>query len=272
MARYGVLGDIHANREALDAALAGLDARGVSDLLCLGDIVGYNADPVDCVRLLRDRNARAIAGNHDLMGIGKLGFERAATKVEYSLRKTRRMLSAEAAEYLGALPGHRVVDERVVMIHGGVRRVDDYIASIPRIAENAAYFRQDYPERRICLFGHTHHPKVYEVDGDSVTEIAAQGTVELRPDRTYFINPGSVDPSRKHGEKRAEFAILDTGRLSIAFHSAPYDFALAEDKARSAGHRIGPLTERLYELRRRISGSDHLIRFRRARAAPNKVV
>jgi predicted phosphodiesterase len=252
MARYGVLGDIHANREALDAALAGLDALGVRDLLCLGDIVGYNADPSDCVALLRARHARAIAGNHDLMGIGRLGFERAATKVEYSLRRTRRELSREAVEYLSDLPGHRLIDSRVLMIHGGVRQVDDYIASVPRIGENAAYLRDDYPTARICLFGHTHHPKVFEVDGTDVRELPAQGTVELRPDRTYFINPGSVDPSRKHGEKVAEFAILDTGRPSISFHSAPYDHVLAEDKARHAGHRIGPITERLYEWRRRI--------------------
>lgn len=252
MARYGVLGDIHANREALDAALAALDAIGVGDLLCLGDIVGYNADPVDCVQTLRERNAVAIAGNHDLIGIGRMGFDHTAVKVEYSLRRTRRSLSREATEYLALLPATRALGDRVVMIHGGVREVDEYIASPARISQNARYLREDYPRARICLFGHTHHPKVYEVDDDyGVTELAAEKTVGLRNDRTYFINPGSVDPSRKRESKLAEFAVLDTARNAVTFHAAPFDHALAEARARSTGYRIGPLMDRLYEWRRR---------------------
>jgi len=253
MARYGVLGDIHANREALDAALAGLDARGVANLLCVGDIVGYNADPVECVRVLRERNACSIVGNHDLIGIGQMGFERTATKVEYSLRRTRKALSVEVARYLAELPMRRAIDERLVLIHGGVREVDQYIANPARIAENAAYLREDFPGARLCLFGHTHHPKVYEVDGGEVVEREAAGVVALRADRTYFINPGSVDPARKRESKRTEFAILDTDALTIEFLSAAYDHVLAEDRARSAGYRIGPLVDRLYEYRRRIA-------------------
>ena len=69
MARYGVLGDIHGNREALEAALAALEAVGCERLLCVGDIVGYNADPDECVALVRGRGIQSIAGNHDLIGL-----------------------------------------------------------------------------------------------------------------------------------------------------------------------------------------------------------
>jgi predicted phosphodiesterase len=74
MALYGVLGDIHGNSEALLAALAALERRGVRHLVCVGDIVGYNADPDECAALLRERRAVSIAGNHDLIGLGRLGF------------------------------------------------------------------------------------------------------------------------------------------------------------------------------------------------------
>jgi predicted phosphodiesterase len=255
MARYGVLGDIHANGEALDAALAGLDALGVKNLLCLGDIVGYNADPIGCIQRLRARHACAVAGNHDLIGIGRLGFERTATKVEYSLRRTRRALSREAAEYLATLPARRAICERIVLIHGGVRAVDEYIASPPLIARNAAQLREDFPQARICLFGHTHHPKVYEVQGDEVRELPAVGRVALRKDRVYFVNPGSVDPSRKRDSRLAQYAVLDTEQLAVEFLSAPYDHARAESRARTGGYRIGPVMDRLYEWRRRYRGS-----------------
>ncbi len=76
MALYGVLGDIHGNKEALAAVLEALHGRGVEQLLCVGDVVGYNADPDECALLLRAAGALSIAGNHDLIGTGRLGFER----------------------------------------------------------------------------------------------------------------------------------------------------------------------------------------------------
>ena len=80
--RYGILGDIHGNREALEAVLAFLKRGGVSRLLCLGDFVGYNADPDDCVAVLRDRRPWAVAGNHDLIGLGQLDAARCSSRAE----------------------------------------------------------------------------------------------------------------------------------------------------------------------------------------------
>ena len=97
MALYGVLGDIHGNREALAAALDRLDAIGVERLLCVGDLVGYNADPDACVAIIRARGAVVIAGNHDLIGTGRLGFERCSNKAMHSLKRTRRTLSPRSA-------------------------------------------------------------------------------------------------------------------------------------------------------------------------------
>jgi predicted phosphodiesterase len=90
MAVYGVLGDIHGNREALEAALAGIDAIGVDRVICVGDLIGYNADSDACVRILQGRDALCIAGNHDLIGTGRLGLERCSNKAQpWSATKTR---------------------------------------------------------------------------------------------------------------------------------------------------------------------------------------
>ena len=116
MALYGVLGDIHGNLEALEAVLAALDARGARELLCIGDVIGYNADPDACVALLRSRGARVIAGNHDLIGTGRLGFERCSNKARYSLKRTRRRLAPESVAWLTALPANRLVEDSIARL------------------------------------------------------------------------------------------------------------------------------------------------------------
>jgi predicted phosphodiesterase len=256
MAVYGLVADIHGNREALAAALAALDRRKVRRLLCLGDIVGYNADPDECVALLRERGALAIAGNHDLIALSRLDFARCSNKARYSLQRTRRKLSPASAAYLAALPDHRVIDERVVLVHGGVRDVEQYMVNGAHIKQNAEYLGADYPGARLCFFGHSHEQKIYRVDGDGVEELPCQPHNALSRDALYFVNPGSVDASRKHAHKFAECAILDTGAATLEFLRLPYDAAATEAKAAVFGYRITPWMDRLYAWRRRLVRRD----------------
>jgi len=252
MAIYGVLADIHGNREALVAALAALETRSLDYLICAGDIIGFNADPNGCVDLLREREIPAVAGNHDLIGIGRLGFSRCANKVIYSLKRTRRLLTPKSVSYLSALPLHRMVEDQVLLTHAGIRDVEQYVRSPAQVLQNAAHLRAEFPQARICLFGHIHEQRVFEVNGDMVQELPAKGVISLRHDRTYFVNPGSIDAARKRGERRAEWALLDTGGWTVEFQSAPYDHGLSEAKAVDGGYRIGPVVDRLYTLRRRL--------------------
>ena len=254
MAIYGVLGDIHGNREALEAVLVRLDSLGVRRLLCVGDLVGYNADPDACVAMLRQRGALSIAGNHDLIGTGLLGFERCSNKAMHSLRRTRRRMAPATAEYLRTLPAHRRLEQRVLLTHGGVRDVQQYMTRPAHILENAAYLREDFPGARVCFFGHTHEQRVFEVSGDVVNEVPAAGCVALAPLAEYFINPGSVDASRKRTCKEAEFAVFDSERFTVEFHRTPYDEATTEAKAAAHGFRIDRWRDRLYDVQRRFLG------------------
>jgi len=253
MARIGILGDIHGNREALAAALAALERAGVQRLACVGDIVGYNADPDECVATVRERRMLAIAGNHDLIAVRRLGFGRCANNAAYALRRTRREIAPETVAYLEALPMAREIEPGVLMVHGGVRDVQQYMTSRSLIAQNAAWLREDFPQARVCFFGHSHEQKVYEVDGEA-REITADRLL-LDPKKTYFINPGSVDASRKNRRKLAECAVLD-GDL-IEFVRVPYDAAATECKAAAFGYRIPRWVDRAYSLRRRLSRLPH---------------
>jgi predicted phosphodiesterase len=267
VARYGVLGDIHGNREALEAVLRALDERGVRQFLCVGDVVGYNADPDECVELLRGRRVATIAGNHDLISQRRLDFSRCSTIAEYALRRTRRTLGSDAAAWLAGLPDHVFPEPHVVLVHGGVRDVQLYMATPALVAENAKFLAEDHPGARICFFGHSHEQRVYEVNGDAVTEVPTDGQVLLRKENTYFINPGSVDASRKHRHKFAECALFDSAFGSLEFLRVRYDAAATEAKAAAFGYRINPLTERLYRLRRRTASAARRLAARRPAAA-----
>ncbi|HYR33285.1 MAG TPA: metallophosphoesterase family protein [Burkholderiales bacterium] len=252
MALYGILGDIHGNFEALEAVLDALDARGVGRLLCVGDVIGYNADPDACVALLRARGAQVIAGNHDLIGTGRLGFERCSNKARYSLKRTRRRLSSFSIDWLKTLPPHRLVEGRIALVHGGVRDVQLYMTTPQHIRRNAALLREDFPGARVCFFGHSHEQRLYGVAGEEVRELPTNGVYHLAPDQLYFVNAGSVDAQRKRSHKLAEFAVFDSSAWTVEFHRVRYDAAATEAKAAAGGYRITPLLDRLYTWRRRL--------------------
>jgi len=247
MALYGVLGDIHGNLEALQAVLAAFDARGVEQLLCVGDVVGYNADPDECAALLRARHALAIAGNHDLIATGGLGFDRCSNKARYSLSRTRKRLAPETAAWLRTLPANRIVEGSIALVHGGVRDVQLYMTTRDHIRANAELLAADFPAARVCFFGHSHAQKLHDAAGDD----QPLGT-PLERSRVYFINAGSVDAQRKRGERLAECALFDSDAWRIRFLRLPYDSAATEAKAALGGYRIPPIVDLLYTLRARM--------------------
>ena len=252
MALHGVLGDIHGNREALAAVLAFCNRRGVARVLCVGDIVGYNADADACAALLRARGALAVAGNHDLISLGRLDFARCSQPAEHALRRTRKRLARHTADYLGALPPRRLVAEHILLVHGSVADVERRLATPAEALEDAALLRADFPGVRVCFYGHLHAQKAFEIDGGAARELPAAAELRLRPDRLHYVNPGSVDAARKRAPRLAECALFDDATQTLEFHRLAYDHDAAEAKAAAAGYRIGPWMDRYYSLRRRI--------------------
>lgn len=254
MARYGIVSDIHGNLEALLAAFELLETKGIERIVCLGGIVGFNADPDRCATLLQDCDALAIHGSHDLIAIRKMGFERCSNPSMYSLARTRRRLKRATAAYLETLPAKALLSERVLVVHGGVRDPGQALAGARQLRENAMYLRADYPRVRLCLFGHTQERRLYEVDGDAVRELPLEQALDLSGERLYFANPGAIDASRRSVEhKLAECAVLDTREWRFEFFRLEYDYATAESKARAGGYRISRWTDALYTLRRRFA-------------------
>lgn len=253
MSIYGVISDVHGNLQALTAVLNALDHAGVDKVICLGDLVGYNGHSNECVELIRTRGIEAISGNHDLIALGRLGFDRCSPKPSFALRRTRKLLDENSRRFLRQLPPTRSYDGTIALIHGSVDDVCEYMVSPQQIAANAARLRQRLPEVRLCFFGHTHTPKIFEVQGQEVMARPAEAVAEIQGgNRLYFVNPGSVDAARRP-IKLAEYVVFDSTRWMIYFCHVSYDHAKSERIARSKGLRMGRTDVMLHRVRRWLS-------------------
>ena len=115
-ARYALLADVHANLEALEAVLAHVDRWGGARLVCAGDLVGYGADPGPVIARLREREVLAVAGNHEQMVLGRLGFERCVRSGIRAALWTRQQLSEGERTWLAQLPGRLELEEGAVLV------------------------------------------------------------------------------------------------------------------------------------------------------------
>lgn len=235
--RIALISDIHANVEALHAALDVAKAEGVDRIVCLGDIVGYNTDAAACVALLREVDALCIAGNHDRAAIGAIDTEGFSEPAKRAVDWTRRRLDPDTEAFLSGLPLKAAVGDALVIVHGAlhpdqgcelVRLDDDRKRGLSFDALAA------HPSgARVCAFGHTHRPGVWE-RRDGVIRQCDGDTITLRPDALYFVNPGTVGEPRG-ADNRASLAIFDGERRSIAFRRVAYDRRATLAKTRRAG-------------------------------------
>jgi predicted phosphodiesterase len=239
--RIAILSDIHANLEALQAVVLALAKESVDRVVCLGDVVGYNADPAACVDLLLRLDPVVVAGNHDRAVTGQItteGFSRTAAR---AVAWTRARLPSETLDLLAGLPLRATVDGVLVAVHGALHP-----------ETGCETVRLDTDERRrlsfealavhpsgirVCAFGHTHRLGIYEFSdgamrsrggGDDDDEVTLQG------DALYLVNPGTVGQPRT-ADRRATYLVLDTDRRSVAPRGVAYDAAAALRKARAAG-------------------------------------
>jgi predicted phosphodiesterase len=228
--RVAIVSDIHANRQAFEAVLDAIDASDCEEMWCLGDLVGYGADPDACVELARRHAAVCLAGNHDLGVRGSLPLAQFSRGAALAAKWTQETITAETREYLNALEPLNL-DEEVGLYHASPRDpVWEYVLS-PLQAELCL----DEQRRRICLIGHSHVALSFSrAPGASATgETRADGE-ELDLERgEWLINPGSVGQPRD-GDPRAAWLELDTVAWTAVYHRTDYDIAGAAAAIRTA--------------------------------------
>lgn len=227
--RYGIFADIHSNLEALDAVLAALSGENIDEYLCIGDIVGYGADPLSCIDKVRLVTQNIVAGNHefacaDLFALSNLN-EVAAQGVIW----TKKVLSTKELEFFKNL---LLVFENkdLVMVHGSLDDPQDFY-----------YLYQPHDSREtfkllkknICFIGHTHRPKIF-VKRDIIVSLLSGYKTEINPEYKYIVNIGSVGQPRD-GDMRAAYCIYDTNKQDVEIKRVSYDIEKAQRKIIEAG-------------------------------------
>jgi diadenosine tetraphosphatase ApaH/serine/threonine PP2A family protein phosphatase len=231
--RYLIISDIHGNIQALDAVLADAGVVGYDAAVCLGDLVGYGADPGAVIaRVIALAPVAIVRGNHDKVCAGLepavLFNEVARRSVEW----TRGILTPDELQMLTDLPkGPRKVTDGLEICHGSPFDEDHYVFD----RDDAARSMEAITER-FCLFGHTHLPAVFTASDDPATtgEGLAEDEMRLPPTGPALINVGSVGQPRD-GDPRAAYGIIDLTAGTIRLRRTVYDIRSAQKRIMKAG-------------------------------------
>ena len=227
--RYLLLSDLHSNIEALEAVLADASARGFDRVLCMGDLVGYGANPNEVVERLRGLDPIVIRGNHDKVISGVEGGEQFNLLAMQSSLWTARALTAENRAYLAALPrGPLQIDGEFWIAHGSPLDEDAYLLG----DFDAIEVFRDFPGD-LCFFGHSHIPTLFALEVVQgfylLSPVGDDERIPLEPKTRYLINCGSVGQPRDRNPKAA-FGIFDADRRTLGLHRVAYALAEAQRK------------------------------------------
>jgi diadenosine tetraphosphatase ApaH/serine/threonine PP2A family protein phosphatase len=233
--RIAVIADIHSNSEALASVLAQLDREGIEAILNLGDLVGYNASPNECLELLQDRQAWSLAGNHDLALLDPERAQNFNIIAYEALMWCRQQMRPEFLEFLQGLPLLRKLPGSFLACHGTPSSPDTYIAYHFQ-GKRVLTELYKHSDLRVCFFGHTHRRALWyrDIRGKVALRQISPETMQLSPEEHYLINPGSVGQPRD-GNPEAAYAIFDDEADSIQFKSVPYDVSGAQRRILAAG-------------------------------------
>ncbi len=228
--RVAIVSDIHGNRQAFDAVLDAIADTDCAEMWCLGDLVGYGADPDACVALAREGAAICLAGNHDLGVRGTIPLEQFSRGAALAATWTQHEIAAETRAYLDALEPVNV-EEPVALYHASPRDpVWEYVLS-PLQAELCF----DVQRRRVALIGHSHVALSFSrASGEPATgQTRGDGEeIDLR-EGEWLVNPGSVGQPRD-GDPRAAWIELDLSEWRAIYRRTDYDIAGAAAAIRAA--------------------------------------
>ena len=246
--RIAIFGDVHANLEAFTVALDIMKSEGVTHYVCIGDIVGYNANPKECLDMLHDLQPIAVVrGNHDeYIGTEQelIGFNpQAASAVKW----TRNQLNDDERKWLSQLKYETTVRRMGTgmppfrIVHGTLDTPQAWGYIMNRLA--AANSMQYQTPNALCFCGHTHIPMFFVMEDSNVEGFfyPENEPVPIKPNMKYLFNVGSIGQPRD-GDPRGGFAIYTPEDAVVQLYRFNYDIATTQQKIREAG-----LPERLAE-------------------------
>jgi predicted phosphodiesterase len=226
--RYAIFGDVHANLEALEAVLEDAQNQGATHYVCLGDLVGYNADPSACLERVRALGCPIVKGNHDEQACETSGLAYFNPLAAKAIQWTRDRLSDEQKEWLRALKFTRLV-RNFTIVHASLDSPAGWTYVLSDLDAVSSF---SYQHTQVCFYGHTHVPRAF-VRAGRVEEVPAdQLTVETG--KKYFLNAGSVGQPRDL-DWRASYVLYSLDSQQIEWRRVPYDIEQAQRKILQSG-------------------------------------
>ncbi|MCF7762577.1 MAG: metallophosphatase family protein [Verrucomicrobia bacterium] len=233
--KYAIIADIHANLEALQVVLEDTKAQNCTHYACLGDVVGYNANPKECLDIVRSMGMPCVKGNHDEYCSIDSDLEGFNPHAAEAVNWTRQQLTEEDQQWLRELKYLRLLASFSI-VHATLDGPQRWGYVFDKLAAAASF---TYQNTNVCFFGHTHVPVAFV--RDTVVRGGTYSKFKTEPGRKYFVNVGSVGQSRD-GVAKATYVIYDLDEGSIELRRLDYDIAATQAKIRAAG-----LPERLAE-------------------------
>jgi predicted phosphodiesterase len=233
--KYAILADIHANLEALQVVLEDAKNLKCTHYACLGDVVGYNANPKECLDIVRSMNMPCVKGNHDEYCSIDGELEGFNPHAKEAINWTRKQLAPEDRQWLRELKYIRLLVS-FSLVHATLDGPQRWGYVFDKLAAAASF---TYQNTSVCFFGHTHVPVAFI--RDSVVRGGTYSKFKTEPGKKYFVNIGSVGQSRD-GVAKATYGVYDLDEGTIELRRLDYDIPATQAKIRAAG-----LPERLAE-------------------------
>ena len=226
--RYAVIADIHANLEALEVVLADSKEQKCTHYCCVGDVVGYNANPKECLDIVRSMGMPVVKGNHDEYCSSEEDLEGFNPHAAEAVNWTRKQLSMEDRQWLRDLKYVRLVAS-FSMVHATLDGPQRWGYVFDKLAAAASF---TYQNTAVCFFGHTHVPVAFV--RDSVVRGGTYSKFKTEPGKKYFVNVGAVGQPRD-GNPKSGYVIYDLNEGTIELRRLDYDIAKAQQKNMAAG-------------------------------------
>ena len=233
--KYAIIADIHGNLDAFQVVLDDIRAQNATNIVCLGDVVGYNARPKECLKIVHDMNIPTVKGNHDEYCSSDSQLEGFNPHAADAVHWTRNQLDEDDKKWLRELKYTRMA-ANFTMVHATLDAPDRWGYVFDKLVAAASF---PYQTTQMCFFGHTHVPVAFM--RDTVVRGGTYSKFKIDPSKKYFINVGAVGQPRDNNPKAA-YVIFDMDAGTIELRRLEYDIAAAQAKIREAG-----LPERLAE-------------------------
>jgi predicted phosphodiesterase len=233
--KFAIIADIHGNLEAFQVVLEDIKEQKCTHFACLGDVVGYNANPKECLDIVRSMNMPCVKGNHDEYCSSEDAMEGFNPAAAQAVAWTRKQLNDDDKRWLRELKYHRMVNTFTI-VHATLDGPQRWGYVFDKLAAAASF---TYQNTAVCFFGHTHVPVAFM--RDSAVRGGTYSKFKTEPGKKYFVNVGAVGQPRDNNPKAA-YVVYDTDDGTIEIRRLDYDIPKAQKKILKAG-----LPERLAE-------------------------